>query len=66
MNTLTFADAFTAMRIFLERHFKRTGSEDIGSLLGDLQISEDGKPFDPAAWDEWLKSVEEALKNDQS
>jgi hypothetical protein len=63
VSSLSTEQAFAAMRLFLERHFKRTGSDDIGSLLGDLQQSEDGKPFDPAAWNDWLDSVKQVLNN---
>jgi hypothetical protein len=63
--TLSSEQAFKAMSLFLERQYERTKSDDIGALLGDLQLAEDGKPFDPAAWDEWLKSVEQALEKNQ-
>lgn len=64
--SLSTEQAFAAMRLFLEGYFARTRSDDIGSLLGDLQTSEDGKPFDPAAWNDWLASVNQVLNNTTS
>jgi hypothetical protein len=56
--------AFAAMFVFLDRYYGRTGSGDIGALLGDLQLDRrDGLPIDPAAWDDWLAAVAEALGN---
>jgi hypothetical protein len=62
MNKLTELQAFNAMFKFLEGYYERTKSDDIGSLLGDLQLFPDGGTFDPAAWDDWIESVEEILK----
>jgi len=58
---LTGKQAFQAMVLFLEGFYERTESDDIGALLGDLQILEDGNTADPAAWEDWLGSVEQAL-----
>jgi len=59
---LTDLQAFNAMTKFLEGFYNRTGSDDVGSLLGDLQLFADGGTFDPAAWEDWIESVEEVLK----
>ena len=61
MKSLSTDQAFEAMVSFLEQHFERTKSDDIGSLLGDLRILEDGTTADPAAWVEWLRCVEKAV-----
>lgn len=53
--------AFNAMRKFLEMYYKRTLSDDIGSLLGDLQMTTEGETADPAAWHDWNKALEEVL-----
>ncbi|HEY1796370.1 MAG TPA: hypothetical protein VGG57_09640 [Stellaceae bacterium] len=54
--------ALAAMAIFLERYRVRTADGDVSALLGDLQINtSDGRPFDPAAWSDWLDAVDEAL-----
>jgi len=61
-NKLTNQQAFNAMRDFLEKHYERTSSDDIGSLLGDLQLLHDGGTAVPAAWQAWLESVEAVIK----
>lgn len=60
--TLTSLEAFKAMTCFLEKYYQQTLSEDIGSLLGDLQILEDGKTVDPAAWADWINCILKAHK----
>ena len=59
---LTTLQAFDAMRKFLEGYYERTSSDDIGSLLGDMQMLSNGKTADPAAWHDWVESVNE-VKN---
>ncbi|MCY9517149.1 hypothetical protein [Paenibacillus apiarius] len=56
---ITELNAYKAMVIFLEQYYERTKSDDIGSLLGDLIMLNDGTTGDPAVWDEWI----ECLKN---
>ena len=60
---LTSLQAFNAMRNFLEGYYERTSSDDVGSLLGDLQLLEDGGTADPAAWGDWVDAVTLALQN---
>lgn len=60
--TLTSNQAFRAMVIFLEGYYERTNSDDVGSLLSDLQLLEDGGTADPAASEDWKKSVSRALQ----
>lgn len=62
---LTTLEAFNAMKKFLEVYYQRTKSDDIGSLLDDLQLFPKGGTFDPAAWDDWLESIETILKKQQ-
>ena len=57
MKTLTVQKAFAAMGLFLENYYEQTQSDDIGALLGDIQLLEDGMTVDPAAWEEWLVCV---------
>jgi hypothetical protein len=60
MLSMTSEQAFQAMVLFLERHYERTKSDDIGALLGDLQLLEDGDTADPAALSEWTECVHAA------
>ncbi len=47
-----------AMRLFLEDYYEQTHSDDVGALLGDIQLLEDGMTADPAVWDDWLACVD--------
>jgi len=49
MKTLTVQEAFAAMRVFLENCYEQTQSDDLGALLGDIQLLEDGMTAEPAA-----------------
>jgi hypothetical protein len=66
--TLTIRQAFEAMVVFLEVYYERTHSDDIGALLGDLNthLWADGITGDPAAWKDWLESVQKVLMSDTS
>ena len=63
MNNLTVLQAFNAMRKFLEKYYNETSSDDVGSLLGELQFLDDGETADPAAWIDWTECVKEVLKD---
>ncbi len=58
MNKLTEKQAYLAMIEFLDDYYQQTQSDEIGEILGSLQLLEDGKPADPAMWEDWLKSIE--------
>ncbi|HAC65515.1 MAG TPA: hypothetical protein DCF68_18785 [Cyanothece sp. UBA12306] len=58
MNKLTEKQAYLAMIEFLDYYYEQTQSDEVGELLGSLQLLEDGKPADPAMWKDWLKSIE--------
>lgn len=63
MKKLTEQQAFDAMRLFVERHYRRTGSDDFGAFLGDLEALRDGTALDPAAREEWRECVAEVISN---
>jgi hypothetical protein len=56
---LTQEQAYRAMFIFVRTYYYRIGnvSAEIGELLGDIQLSEDGTPADSAMWQDWLTAV---------
>jgi hypothetical protein len=60
-DTITLAEAYDAMRIFLVGVRRRDGgpSEELERLIGALQWA-DGAPVDPAARQDWLRAVEVA------
>ncbi|MGN9163739.1 hypothetical protein ACTNDY_00440 [Tissierellaceae bacterium HCP3S3_D8] len=55
--TLTIKEAFESMVKYLEMYYERTDSEDIGSLLGDMILLEDGITSDPAVWNDWITCI---------
>jgi hypothetical protein len=58
-DTITVAEGYHAMRIFLEavwRRHSKTGNE-IAFILGGLKWA-DGTPVDPTMWQDWLAAVE--------
>ena len=64
MEKLTETEAFEAMVLFLEGFYERTQSDDVGALLGQMIILEDGTTADPAAWDDWMRSVHRVLNKE--
>jgi hypothetical protein len=61
-DSLTTAEAFRAMLIFLDRYYERDGcqSEDIATLLSGMSqtLWADGSTNDPAQWHDWLVAVQ--------
>ena len=64
MSKLTDLQAFNAMRIYLEKYYEETASDDVGSLLGDLFFLPSGGTADPAAWYSWIKSIEKVQQQE--
>jgi hypothetical protein len=62
MEKLTERQAFEAMVLFLESFYERTNSDDVGGLLSDLLMSQDGTTADPAAWDDWMECVQKVRR----
>lgn len=60
---LTEMQAFEAMFVFLEEYYSLTGADDIGALLGSLNLAEDGRPMDVAMLNDWRRAVEVVMKN---
>lgn len=60
---LTAHEAFRAMRFFISRFASEAG-DDITTLLGDTWMEPDGMPVDPAAWDDWLASIDKMRRGD--
>lgn len=51
------------MALFLEEFYNRTQSDDIGALLSQLILLEDGSTADLSAWYDWVECVEKVLSN---
>ncbi len=52
--------AFWAMAEFLWQYARHC--DDFYTLVGDTFVGSDGRPTDPAVWDEWLASVAAVLE----
>lgn len=63
---ISVREAFDVMRLFLEKYYEQTHSDDVGSLLGDLQFSDDNITMDPAAWSDWIECVEKVKQKRRS
>jgi hypothetical protein len=60
---LTLQEAYLSMFEFIVELYNRTKSDELGALLGDLSLLDDGSTADPAAWEDWLRCVEKARQN---
>jgi len=60
--SLTYLEAFKAMSCFLEKYYDQTSSDDVGSLLGEIRILEDGSTADPAAWEDWMNCIRKLIE----
>jgi hypothetical protein len=60
-DTITVADGYDAMRIFLETVRRRHGDAggQIELVIGGLKWA-DGSPVDPTMWADWLAAVQTA------
>ena len=58
---ITKLQSFKSMVKFLEMNYNQTNSDDLGSLLGDLQLFPGGGTWDPAAWNDWIHSTDTVL-----
>jgi hypothetical protein len=57
--------AYQAMTAFLEKYYRLTHADEIGALLGSMQLMEDRKPADPAIWDDWLEAVRSVRRQER-
>ena len=60
--TLNEKEAFSAMVYYLEAYYNRTKSDEIGGVLGDLNLLVDGKPAEPAAWNDWHVALSKTIQ----
>ena len=64
MSDLSKEQAYLAMIAFLEMIYARSGSDDIGSLLGDLSLLQVRSSADPAAIKDWDAAVSIVISGD--
>ena len=56
-NKMTIKEAYMAMQYFLEQFYDRTGSDDVGGLLGDMLLTDNEETMDPGIWNDWIEAV---------
>jgi len=52
------------MHYFLEEYYNLTSSDDVGSLLGSMELQEDDLPRDVGLLQEWYDATNKALKKE--
>jgi hypothetical protein len=57
--------AYQAMTAFLEKYYSLTHGDEIGTLLGSMQLMENRKPADPAIWDDWLEAIRSVRRQER-
>lgn len=62
---MTEKQAYAAMYFFLNEFWKRTKSDDLGNILGDMSLLADGSTADPAIREDWNRAVECALQGNE-
>jgi hypothetical protein len=59
---LTIDEAYDAVVDYLDKYYNRTGyTGGIGALLSEMYLLTDGTSADPAALEDWKKSVDKIL-----
>jgi hypothetical protein len=61
-STYTKEEIFETFYLFLEKYYQATQSDDIGSLLGDLNHCYYGATADPAAWLDWQNCIKQVTR----
>lgn len=56
--TMTDKQAYAAMFRFLEEMYQRTGSDELGALLGSMAVLANGSTADPAMFRDWQRAVQ--------
>ena len=61
-DTVSLRTAFVIMQRYLESYRKHTsGDVEVGALLSDVQMLQDGSTADPAALGDWLAVAEAVI-----
>ena len=63
---LTVEDAYDAMVDYLEKIYRKTNLDYVGSLLGGMAILEDGKPADSGILGDWNKAINKILNQNHN
>ncbi len=59
-NDITVQVGYLAMYSFLEELYTKFEFDQLGGILGGLQLLADGTPADPGMWSDWMRAVDRA------
>ncbi len=62
---MTLKESYEYMFHKLTRYYETTHNNELGGMLGGFDTSLNGKPFDRAAWHDWLKAVKKVTLNEE-
>ena len=62
--SISEAEAYKAMFLFLEKHYLRKKSDDIGYLLSGMSLLQDRSSVDGMMLDDWHDCVDRALRGE--
>jgi len=62
---LSRMNALKAMATFLNKFYEKDKGEDLALILSDMSLDTftDGGTADPAAWEDWIESIEKTNRN---
>lgn len=61
---MTLMESFSFMFATLASYYTKTHNDELGGMLGGFDNSFGGKPFDPAAWNDWVEAVKKVSTKD--
>jgi hypothetical protein len=62
---LTLLEAYKAMLSFLDEYYFHYELDNLGGILGSLELMPNNTTADPAAWEDWLEAVKRVLAEKQ-
>ena len=57
---MTIDEAYIAMFLFLEHLYEMSHSDELGGLLGAMNLTGIKKTMDPAMWSDWEQAITSA------
>ncbi len=61
---MTLIESYNYMFNKLSGYYAKTRNNELGAMLGGFDTSFGGKPFDPAAWHDWVTAVKKVTPSE--
>jgi hypothetical protein len=61
---MSLEESYNYMFDALSNHYAEMHDNELGAMLGGFDKSHRGKPFDPAAWHDWIDAVRKVTSNE--